>query len=114
MTAAGLLMLAQRSAEERDRWLAKRQLQTYTTHTITSKESLRTALVHIRAQDWALSEQQLELNYRGVAVPLRDRNGDAVAALSVTMPIGHEAAQDAVARVLPILRETAQAMRNLI
>lgn len=114
VTAAGLLMLAQRSVEERDRWLAKRQLQTYTTHTITSKESLRTALVHIRAQDWALSEQQLELNYRGVAVPLRDRNGDAVAALSVTMPIGHEAAQDAVARVLPILRETAQAMRNLI
>ena len=114
VTAAGLLILAQRSAPERDLWLAQRTLQTFTPHTITDKEQLRTALVHIRAQEWALSEQQLELNYRGIAVPLRDRNGEAVAALSVTMPMGHESAADAVARVLPVLRETAQAMRNLI
>ncbi|WP_295956401.1 IclR family transcriptional regulator C-terminal domain-containing protein [Rhodoferax sp.] len=114
VTAAGLLMLAQRTAEQREQWLAQRTWQTYTPHTITDKEQLRTTLVHIRAQEWALSEQQLELNYRGIAVPLRDRNGDAVAALSVTMPMGHEPAADAVARVLPVLRETAQAMRNLI
>ncbi len=114
ITAAGLLLLAQRSAAEREHWLAQRELQTYTPHTITSKEQLRTALAHIRTQEWALSEQQLELNYRGIAVPLRDRNGDAVASLSVTMPMGHEPTADAVARVLPVLRETAQAMRNLI
>jgi IclR family pca regulon transcriptional regulator len=114
VTAAGLLMLAQRSAAELEQWLAQRVLQTYTTHTITHKDSLRTALAHIRAQEWALSEQQLELHYRGIAVPLRDRNGEAVAALSVTMPMGFEPAADAVARVLPVLRETAQAMRNLI
>lgn len=114
VTAAGLLLLAQRSTAGRDQWVFQRVLQTYTPHTITDKEQLRTALVHIRAQEWALSEQQLELNYRGIAVPLRDRNGDAVAALSVTMPMGHEPAADAVARVLPVLRETAQAMRNLI
>ncbi len=114
VTAAGLLMLAQRSAADLEQWLAQRELQTYTTHTITHKDSLRTALVHIRAQEWALSEQQLELHYRGIAVPLRDRNGEAVAALSVTMPMGFEPAADAVARVLPVLRETAQAMRNLI
>ncbi|MBC7681670.1 MAG: helix-turn-helix domain-containing protein [Ferruginibacter sp.] len=114
VTAAGLLILAQRSAPDRDSWLAQRTLQTYTPHTITDKEELRTALAHIRAQDWALSEQQLEPSYRGIAVPVRDRNGDAVAALSVTMPMGHEPAGDAVARVLPVLREAAQAMRTLI
>lgn len=114
VTAAGLLLLAQRSAAECELWLAERELKTFTTHTITRKESFRTTLAHIRAQGWAVSEQQLELNYRGVAIPLRDRNGDAVAALSVTMPMGHEATLDAVARVLPVLRETAQAMRNLI
>jgi len=40
----------------------------------------------VRAQGWALSEQQLELGARGIAV----------------------------ARVLPVLQETARAMRNLI
>ncbi|WP_394789843.1 IclR family transcriptional regulator C-terminal domain-containing protein [Rhodoferax sp.] len=114
VTAAGLLLLSERTTAERDAWLAQRELKTYTTHTITRKDSLRTTLAHIRSQGWAVSEQQLELNYRGIAVPLRDRNGDAVAALSVTMPMGHEATQDAVDRVVPVLRETAQAMRNLI
>ncbi len=38
----------------------------------------------------------------------------ALGALNITMPMGHESSEDAVARVLPVLRETAQAMRNLI
>ncbi len=114
VTAAGMLLLAMRPQAELDQWLEQHELKTYTSHTITSKEKLRTALAQIRTQGWALSEQQLELKYRGVAVPLRDRNGDAVGALSVTMPMGHELGPDAVARVLPVLRETAQAMRNLI
>ncbi|MDO8206732.1 MAG: hypothetical protein Q7T38_02805 [Gallionella sp.] len=33
---------------------------------------------------------------------------------TVTMPMGHESSDDAVARVLPVLLETARAMRNLI
>ena len=68
----------------------------------------------LRAQGWALSEQQLALYYRGVAVPLRDRHGDVLGALSVTMPMGHESGEDAVRRVLYVRSETAQAMRNLI
>jgi IclR family pca regulon transcriptional regulator len=56
----------------------------------------------------------LELTYRGVAVPLIDRRGDLAGALNVTMPIGHESTEDAVQRVLPVLIETARALRNLI
>ncbi|MFZ9639082.1 MAG: IclR family transcriptional regulator domain-containing protein, partial [Hylemonella sp.] len=65
-------------------------------------------------QDWSLSEQQLDLSYRGVAVPLRDRKGEVVAALSVSMPMQFEASQAAVDRVLPMLKVTAQSLRNLI
>ena len=71
-------------------------------------------LARVRAQGWALSEQQLELNHRGIAVPLRDRHGQVTGALSVTMPMGHESSEAAVQRVLNVLSETAQAMRNLI
>jgi IclR family pca regulon transcriptional regulator len=34
--------------------------------------------------------------------------------VNVSMPMGHESSEDAVARVLPVLQETAGAMRNLI
>ncbi len=71
-------------------------------------------MTRIRAQGWSISEQQLDLSYRGVAVPLRDNKGDMIAALSVSMPMQQESSQEVVARVLPLLRETAQAMRNRI
>jgi IclR family transcriptional regulator, pca regulon regulatory protein len=61
-----------------------------------------------------VSEQQLELNYRGIAVPLMDHQGELVGALSVIMPMGQESSEDAVRRVLAVLQETARAMRNLL
>jgi len=114
VTASGMLMLSMRETSWQENWLATHELKAYTSYTIASKERLRIELARVRAQGWAISEQQLELNYRGIAVPLRDRHGDVVGALSVTMPMGHESSEDAVARVLSVLRETAQAMRNLI
>ncbi|GAA6118503.1 IclR family transcriptional regulator C-terminal domain-containing protein [Acidovorax sp. FG27] len=114
VTAAGLLMLALRSDEELAQWLASRPLQVFTPHTIASTERMQLEIARIRAQGWSLSEQQLDLNSRGIAVPLRDRHGVLVGALNITMPMGHESSEDAVARVLPVLRETAQAMRNMI
>ncbi len=53
-------------------------------------------------------------NYGGIAVPLLDRHGDLVGGLNVSMPMGHESCEDAVKRVLPVLQETARAMRNEI
>lgn len=114
VTAAGLLMLALREPQWLERWLAEHELKAYTSHTIVSKDRLRLELARIRQQGWAVSEQQLELNYRGVGVPLVDHHGDLVGALSVTMPMGHESSEEAVGRVLAVLQETARAMRNLL
>ena len=114
VTAAGLLLLALRGTDLLESWLQTHTLSTYTSHTIVSKDRLRLELARVRAQGWALSEQQLELNHRGIAVPLRDRHGQVTGALSVTMPMGHESSEAAVQRVLNVLSETAQAMRNLI
>lgn len=114
VTASGLLMLAYRSEQQTEAWLATHELKAYTSYTITSKERLRVEFARVKQQGWALSEQQLEMAFRGIAVPMFDRRGDLVGALSVTMPMGHESSEDAVARVLPVLQETARAMRNLL
>jgi IclR family transcriptional regulator, pca regulon regulatory protein len=114
VTAAGMVLLALRSTPHYDQWLAQRNLPTFTQHTITDKAQLSVQLAQVRQQDWAISEQQLELNFRGIAVPLRDAKGYLVAALSVTMPMQGEAQEVAITRVLGVMRETAAAMRNLI
>ncbi|MCW5652648.1 IclR family transcriptional regulator C-terminal domain-containing protein [Hydrogenophaga sp.] len=114
VTAAGMAFLAGLSEEASDAWLAPRTLRAYTPYTISSKEQLRSELQRFRRQGWALSEQQMELNYRGVAVPLFDRNNVVQGAISITMPINQENSGDAVARLLPVLKEAARTLRTLI
>ncbi len=67
-----------------------------------------------RRNGYVVTDQQLELGMRGVAVPLRDGHGNVVAAISVSMPIGQESQNGALHRVLPVLQETASLLRNLV
>lgn len=113
-TSAGMVILAMMDADRLEQWFANRTLKSYSSFTITDPIALKKELAIVRSRGWALSEQQLELTQRGVAVPLIDRNGVLVGALNVTMPIGMEASSDAVKRVLPVLQETARSLRNLI
>jgi IclR family transcriptional regulator, pca regulon regulatory protein len=114
VTAAGMVLLALRSTPHYNQWLAQHNLPTFTQHTITDKAQLSVQLAQVRQQNWAVSEQQLELNFRGIAVPVRDAKGQLLAALSVTVPMQSESQGDAIARVLGVMQETAAAMRNLI
>jgi IclR family pca regulon transcriptional regulator len=113
-TSAGMVLLSMLETDRLEHWFANRELKSYTSFTITDPNALKRELSIVRSQGWAISEQQLELAMRGIAVPLIDRNGELVAALNVTMPIGAEASADAVKRVLPVLQETARSLRNLI
>ena len=114
VTSSGMLLLALSDPEWITHWLATHELKPYTPHTVTDTTALRGDMARIRGQRWCISEQQLELDMRGIAVPLVNPHGDLVGALNVTMPMGKESAENAVRRVLPILQETARAMRNLI
>ncbi|MDO9148916.1 MAG: IclR family transcriptional regulator C-terminal domain-containing protein [Hydrogenophaga sp.] len=114
VTAAGMAILAASGEALADAWLAEHTLSSYTPYTIFSTELLRTELAQVRRQGWALSEQQLELNFRGVAVPLLDRNNALHGAISITMPINQESSEDATKRVLPVLQEAARGLRPLL
>ncbi|MBE0631677.1 MAG: hypothetical protein IH603_19140 [Burkholderia vietnamiensis] len=86
----------------------------FTLHTVLDRKVLRKELEQIRKVGYMLSEQQLEPGMRGVSVSLRDHEGSVVAALSVSMPIGRESANTALARVLPVLQETAGLLRPVV
>lgn len=114
VTAAGLAILSALGDDARDEWLAQHPLRAFTSFTIFSKDQLRDELKRCRRQGWALSEQQLELNNRGIAVPLLDRNNEIHGAISITMPINKETSEEAVRRVLPVLHEATKGLRPLI
>jgi IclR family transcriptional regulator, pca regulon regulatory protein len=114
LTAAGLMMLSYLSEDEQAAFVADYHITNFTPYTVSDKTQLAFDIKQPRQQGFALSERQLDLNYRGIAVPLLDHKGTLHGALSVTPPMGNEPKEAVLKRVLPLLRETAQNMRNLI
>lgn len=114
VTAAGMAILSALGERLFDQWLEVHSLRAFTSFTMSSKEQLRDELKRCGRQGWALSEQQLELNHRGISVPLLDRHSEVHGAISITMPINQETREDAVARVLPVLQEAARGLRPLL
>jgi len=112
--AAGMVMLAYNEDAFVDDWLQSHDLRAFTSYTLSSKTELREALRGFKRQGWSLSEQQLELNFRGIAVPLLDRQNQVHGAISITMPINREDTDHALNRVLPVLQEAAQSLRPLL
>jgi len=113
VTAAGMAMLASLPEPEMARWLHQRHLPAFTSYTANATQ-LRALLQACRRRGWALSEQQLDLNYRGVAVPLLDRHHHLHGAISITMPINREEVEHALGRVLPVMQEVARSLRPLL
>ena len=112
LTSPGIMMLAFQPEDKVRSWLASCALTPFTPYTITDSERLCAEIAKARANGYALVEQQLQIGVRGIAVPVKDRRGRLVAALSMNIPMGTEATEQALKRVLPVLQETANSLLN--
>lgn len=110
LSSAGIAMLACYSEQALATWLDARQFVSYTAHTKVSKDGIRAQVMLARELGYALIEQQLTQSIRGIAVPIRKGNADLVGAVSVSLPMCSESAEQALARTLPLLREVQYAL----
>jgi IclR family pca regulon transcriptional regulator len=83
-TSMGRVLLAGLPDSELAGQLAGLSMKPLTSRTIGSVDELRTELARIRAQGWALVNQELEEGLRAVAAPVRDHTGAVVAAVNVS------------------------------
>jgi IclR family KDG regulon transcriptional repressor len=84
-TASGKVLLAFRTETDPPAALDD-PLVAYTHRTITRPADLRRQLEVVRAQGYAVDDEELELGVRAVSAPVLDRDGKVVAALSVASP----------------------------
>ncbi len=106
-TSMGRVQLAGLSDGELTAYLGRVDLKRLTAHTLATEAELRGELARIRAQGWALVDQELEEGLRSVAVPIRDRDGTVVAAVNVSAHASR-ATKDVVRKtLLPPLLDTA-------
>ncbi|MBS0221080.1 MAG: IclR family transcriptional regulator [Proteobacteria bacterium] len=85
-TGAGKVLLASLSDSEARRVLGVRKLAAITPHTITDPAAIIALLPKVRQQGFALVNEENIPGVLSVGVPIRDRTGVVVAALSVAFP----------------------------
>jgi IclR family transcriptional regulator, pca regulon regulatory protein len=107
-TSMGRVLLAGLSDRELDEYLARVKLRPLTEDTITDVASLRSELVRVRRQGWAVVDQELEHGLRSVAAPIVDPGGEVVAALNLSTQAGRRTLEAIRRTLLPPLLETAE------
>lgn len=87
---------------------------TTTPRTITDLDELRACLRDVRERGWALLDQELELGVRSVAAPIRDADGQVVAAVNVSTHAARTSRAEIDADVVPPLLEAAEGLSRAV
>lgn len=110
----GRVLLAALSEAEARNILDRSDLKANTPHTKTDPEVLMEEFRHVRAEGYALIDQELELGLCSIAVPVENDRGRVVAAINIGAPAAHVPAAEMKARYLPLLMETKRALRLVL
>jgi DNA-binding IclR family transcriptional regulator len=86
-TSLGKAILSQIPGQDALRILQNRQLAKFTPKTITSLSSLGRHLAEVKSQGYAVDDEETEEGARCVGAPIVGRQGDPIAAISVSGPL---------------------------
>jgi IclR family pca regulon transcriptional regulator len=106
-TSMGRVLLAGLPDDELEAYLAAVSMTPLTARTLTSVDALRAEVAKVRAQGWALVNQELEEGLRALAAPVRDRSGRVVAAVNVSAHASRTSLETMRRDLLPPLQKTA-------
>jgi DNA-binding IclR family transcriptional regulator len=109
-SSTGKLLLAYLPAAELDTIL-QAPLRPLTPYTVTEVEKLCRELDQIRTQEFAVGNQELEIGFVSVAVPVRNHEGRVIAALSVG-GASARLTQSKIEEILPLVRAAAGRISN--
>jgi DNA-binding IclR family transcriptional regulator len=85
-TGLGKVLLAHRPEEAVTAWAATQTFKALTPNTVTTVHRLLEELAATRERGYAVDEQERESGVSCIAAPVRDADGDVVAAISVAGP----------------------------
>lgn len=113
-TSTGRVLLAAQPKADFAEWIKSRHLARITPLTITDRAAFKKLIVQIRKADHCLASEEHELGVQALAVPLRNAQGLAVAALNVVVFRQRLSAQDLLRDLLPQMRDAVQELRRLV
>lgn len=113
-TSTGRVLLAALSDTALEQWLRDHPLPRLTAHTVTSTQQLLSMLYAIRQQDYAVVRDEHELGIQALAVPLRNSQGQTLAALNLVAAPQRFAPAGALEECLGLLQDAARDLRPML
>ncbi len=113
-SSMGRVLLAALSDSNARDVLARSDLRANTNRTLVDPDAIMSELGRVRELGYALIDQELELGLRSIAVPLKNRRGETIAALNVGAPAAHISLEQMTYDVLPLLKEAAENIMPLL
>ncbi|NKL23110.1 IclR family transcriptional regulator [Rhizobium leguminosarum] len=110
----GRVLLAALSESEARTILARSELKQNTVNTKTDPDELIAEFRRVRAEGYAIIDQELEIGLCSIAVPIDNDRGETVAAINIGAPAALVPAAEMKERYLPLLKETQAALRPLL
>ena len=113
-TSTGRVLLAGLPKSAFNDWMKNRVLRRMTMHTVTENRQFRGVIEQARRDDFCLSSEEHELGVHALAVPLRNLQGQTVAALNVVASPARLSPVVMQRELLPLLLEAARELRPLL
>jgi len=111
-TAVGRVLLAGLEAPAREAFLDRLNPRPATPRSVTSKPALRRILAQVEHDGYAIAEEEAEIGFSSISVPVRRLGGQVAYALNTGMPVGRASSEQMRTRFLPRLLAEAQALQK--
>ncbi|MGC7102922.1 IclR family transcriptional regulator [Amycolatopsis lurida] len=112
-TSMGKVLIAFANYDTREELIENVELKPFTPHTIVDRATFRHEIGRVRAQGFAVADEEHETGIRAIGVPVLGPLGTVVAALSVPSP-AYRTSLAAAMQFLPPLREAAERLTVLL
>jgi IclR family pca regulon transcriptional regulator len=109
-TSMGRVLLAALAPDELDAVLDTPSASGVLPRVNLDRAALTEALDAVRTQGWALSDEQLSVGIRSIAVPVTGADGRVAAAMNVTVHAAETSVERLLDEHLPLLLDTARAV----
>ncbi|MFA6891966.1 MAG: IclR family transcriptional regulator C-terminal domain-containing protein, partial [Sphaerochaetaceae bacterium] len=109
----GKMLVSEFQEEDLDRLIKIKGLKSYTENTITTAEALKQELAKIRKEQVSRDRQEFVVDDNCNAVPIRDKTGKIVAAISLSA-LQSNMSSDEVEATIPMLLETSKKISYML
>jgi IclR family pca regulon transcriptional regulator len=112
--ATGRVLLAALPEKEAELLLKRMRRLPLTPRTRTEVRDLMTVLDEVRRHGYAVSNEELELGVRSIAVPIRNADGRTIASMSMVTATSRRSLDDVIENLLPELESARRMLTSLL